>query len=312
LLQTFFSGFGISAAVSLFILPFTSRTIVSMRIAKALREYKAVLEAQSQFMLSLPSRDLFGSTVSSKSLHGESSGQSSSRNERASLVEAEALKKATIKVAQLQVEIHSELRYAKREISWAKLGAKDFGKLSRLLRDILVPVSGMESLVDVVHLIEKRRDWDTAQLLETTPKLAAFDLDALERSEKERWNWIFEQLQGPTHRLLLVMIEGLDHALYTLEFAKRPRTAVTSDIEGKGLDQQPGDKGFADRLERAIQEFLHQREGPLEEWCTSKGMDSQPRGDSPNSSNDRLHERHQSQLHLLLNVSFNSPSSAMR
>jgi hypothetical protein len=279
-----------------------------MRITKALHEYKTVLEAQSQFMLSLPGRDLIGSAVSSKSLDGESSGTSPSRNERTSSVEAEAFKKATIKVAELQVQIHSELRYAKREIGWAKLGANDFSKLSRLLRDILVAVSGMESLVDVVHLIEKRRDWYTAQPPETTPKLAAFDLDASERNEKERWDWIFEQLQGPTHRLLLVMIEGLDHTLYTLEFAKRPHTAVTSDIEGKGLDHQPGDKGFADRLERAIQEFLHQREGPLKEWCTSKGMDSKPQGDGPNLSNDTLHERHQSQLYLLLNVSFNSPS----
>jgi hypothetical protein len=274
-----------------------------MRIAKALHEYKEVFEAQSQFMLSLPSRDLFGSVVSSKTLDGESSGTSNSRNERASFVEAEALQKATMKVAELQVEIHSELRYAKREISWAKLRADDFSKLSKLLRDIFVPVAGMESLVNAVHLIEKRRDWDPAQPPEATAKLTALDLDASERNEKERWHWIFEQLQGPTHRLLQVMIEGLDHALYTLEFAKRPHTAATSDIEGKGLSHPPGDKGFSDRLERAIQEFLDQREGPLREWCTSKGMDSMPHGDSPHSSTDTLHERHQSQLYLLLNVS---------
>ena len=283
-----------------------------MRIAKALHEYKAVLEAQSQFMLSLPSRDLFSATVGLKSLDGGSIGKSSSHNERTSWAEGEALKKATIEVAELQVQIHSELRYAKRETSWSKLGAKDFGKVSRPLKDILVPVSGMESLVDVVHLIESRRDWDTAQPSETTPKLTAFDLDALDRSEKEHCDWIFEQLRGPTHRLLMVMTEGLDHALYTLELAKRPYAVATRDIEAEGLDRQPGGKGFADRLESAIQEFLHQREGPLKEWCTSKGMDSRPHPDSPSSYNGSLHERHQSQLYLLLDVSFGSPSSAIR
>ena len=273
-----------------------------MNIVKALHAYKSVLEAQSQFMLSLPNRDLFGVADGLRSFDGDSSGKSSSHDERAPWAEAEALKKATIEVAKLLVQIHSEMRFAKREAGWAKLGAKDFGKVSRLLRDIFVPVSGMESLVAVVRLIEKRHDSDAAQPSAGLPKSTALDSDASEGSEKEHWDWIFRQLQGPTRRLLLVMIEGLDHALYTLEFAKRPHSAVMSDIEAKG-PEQPSDEGFADRLERAIQEFLHQREGPLKEWCTSKGMDSLPSGHNPNSSNDSLHERHQSQLYLLLDVS---------
>ena len=281
-----------------------------MRVAKALRSYKSVLEAQSQFMLSLPSRDLFGAATGSRSLDGDSNGKSSSHNECGPWVEAEDLKKATMEVAELQVQIHSELRYAKREISWAKLGAKDFGKVSRLLRDILVPVSGMESLVDVAHLIEQRRDWEIAQPSETTPKLGPFALNASERSEKEQWDWIFAQLQGPSRRLLLIMIEGLDHALYTLEFAKRPHSSTMSDIEANGL-HQAGDRGLVDRLERAIQEFLHEREGPLKEWCTTKGMDLLPSGQNVNSSGGSLHERHQSQLYLLLNVSIRFASAAI-
>jgi len=164
----------------------------------------------------------------------------------------------------------------------------------------------------VVQLVEKRPDWDTAQPPETTPKMASSEVDASEGNEKERWNWIFEQLRGPAHRLLPVMIEGLDHALYTLEFAKRPHKVVAGDIEGKGPDHQPGDKGFSDRLERAIQEFLHQREGPLKEWCTSMGMDSESHPVSPDSSHDTLRKRHQSQLYLVLNVSFHSPSCPIR
>ena len=284
-----------------------------MRVAKALRKYKSVLEAQSQFMLSLPTRDLFGSATGSRSLDGDSNGKSRSHSECGPWAEAEDLKKAAMEVAELQVQIHSELRYAKREISWAKLGAKDFGKVSRLLRDILIPVSGMESLVNVAHLIEKRRDWEIAPPSETTPKLAAFVSNASERSEKEQWDWIFAQLQGPSHRLLLIMIEGLDHALYTLEFASRPASPTMSDIEANRL-HQAGDRSLVDRLERAIQEFLREREGPLREWCTSKGMDLLPPEQNANSSGGTLHERHQSQLYLLLNVSFRFrfPSAAIR
>lgn len=54
LLQTFFTGFGISAVVSLFIVPFSSRTMLSMLVTQELYAMKVVLDTQGKYMLSLP------------------------------------------------------------------------------------------------------------------------------------------------------------------------------------------------------------------------------------------------------------------
>jgi hypothetical protein len=306
LLETFFTGFGISAAVSIFIIPFTSRDIISMRIAADLQAFKTALKAQSQFMLSLSTRDWYDSQDSSKRLDSRSDNDYNSHQRTAPWPEADALRKATMNVAEEQVKIQSELRYAKREAAWAKLGAKDFGMLSRLLKNILLPVLGMESLVEVTDRIEKRGGWRSFRASTTAHTMTELELNALEEKEKEQWRWIFEQLRGPVQRLLQAMIEGLDHSTYALEFAKRPASSKT-DLEANGLDSQPGGKGFAAHLEKMIQDFLEQREGPLKEWCALKGMDGPSQENSMKPLDYPLHQRHQAQLFLFLDVSCSRP-----
>lgn len=306
LLETFFTGFGISAAVSIFILPFTSRDIVSMRIAGDLQAFKTALKAQNQFMLSLPTRDWYGSQDGSKRLDSRSDNDYNSHQRTAPWPEADALKRATLDVAEAQIKIQSELRYAKREAGWAKLGAKDFGMLYRLLRNILLPILGMESLVEVTDRIEKRGGWRSFRASMTAHTMTESELSALEEKEREQWRWIFEQLRGPVRQLLQAMIEGLDHSSYALEFAKRP-AASKVDLEAKGLDSQPGGNGFAAHLEKKIQDFLEQREGPLKEWCASKGMDDPSQKNSMKPSDYPLHRRHQAQLYLFLDVSCSPP-----
>jgi hypothetical protein len=302
LLETFFTGFGISAAVSLLIIPFTSRDIVSMRMTQDFQALKTALKAQSQFMLSLPTRDWYNTQDSSKRLDSRSDDDYNSHERTAPWPEADVLKKATMDVAEAQVKIQSELRYAKREAAWAKLGAKDFDMLYRLLKNILLPILGMESLVEATDRIEKRGGWQFFRASITAHTMTESELNALEEKEKEQWLWIFEQLRGPVRQLLQVMIEGLDHATYALEFAKRPASSKT-DLEANGLDSQPGGKGFATHLEKMIQDFLEQREGPLKEWCASKGMDDPSQKNSMKPSDYPLHQRHQAQLYLFLDVS---------
>jgi hypothetical protein len=253
-------------------------------MAADFQAFKTVLKAQSQFMLSLPTRDWYDSRDGSK----------------------RPLKKATIGVAQAQIKIQSELRFAKREASWAKLGAKDFEMLYQLLKNILLPVLGMESLVEVADRVEKRGGWRSYRASMTAHTMTESELNALEEREKEQWRWIFEQLRGPVRQLLQAMIEGLDHASYGLEFAKRPASSRL-DLEANGLDSQPGGKGFAAHLEKTIQDFLEQREGPLKEWCASKGMDDPSQKNSMKPSDYPLHRRHQAQLYLFLDVSCSQP-----
>lgn len=297
LLQAFFTGFGISAAVSIFIVPFSSRSLIFMFVTEELRGLKAVLEAHGQYMLSFPARDWYG-TKSPSSGNG-SDGRFSTRSRP--WPEADALKKAMANVIELQVRIQSELRYAKREVAWGKLGARDIVTICQLLKNILVPALGMESITEVTDRIENRGGWGALRIPNTADSVTELDLDSLEENEKCQWKEMLEKLVDPTEQLQRAIIDGLDHSLYTLEFAKRPASRFRADLEANDPDCSPGERGGAKRLETGIQDFLGRCEEILNEWCAEKGMDT-PQLKSMKPSDYPLHERHQSQLYLILDL----------
>ncbi|PVH80431.1 hypothetical protein DL98DRAFT_654821 [Cadophora sp. DSE1049] len=275
LLQTFFAGFGISAAVNLFILPFTSRALLSMVIHGEIQTFKAVLQSHSQYMASLPGRDWYGRHSSNADSQKDSEHDPLAR--AIPWPEADALKIVITSLADLQMKAHAELRYAKREVAWAKLGSKDFSTIIKLLKNILYPVLGMDSLTQVTDRIEKRGGWSAVQAPTLSENYTEEQLLALEQKEKEQWQWIFDLLHTRVRNLKETMMEGLQHFLYTLEFEKRPKPKAQADPEASGSDStssSPGDNGFASRLEMTINQYMAEREGPLKEWCSSKGMDS--------------------------------------
>lgn len=299
LLQAFFTGFGISAAVSIFIVPFSSRSLIFMFVTEELRGLKAVLEVHGQYMLSFPARDWYG-TKNPSSGNG-SDGRFSTRSRP--WPEADGLKKAIANVIELQVRIQSELRYAKREVAWGKLGARDIVTICQLLKNILVPVLGMESITEVTDRIENRGGWGALRIPNAADSVTELDLDSLEENEKGQWKEMLEKLVDPTEQLQRAIIDGLDHSLYTLEFAKRPASRFKADLEANGPDCSPGERGSAKRLETGIQDFLGRCEEILNEWCAEKGMDT-PQLKSMKPTDYPLHERHQSQLYLILDVSY--------
>lgn len=299
LLETFFAGFAISFAVNFFVVPFTSRALVSMLVTHELHGFKSVFEAHTKYMLSLPSRDWYGSKSSAES---DSSQDTDPSIRRSPWPEADALKMVTTAVTEIQVKITAELRYAKREADWSKLSADDYGTLVRLCKNILLPILGMESLTEVTDRLEKRGGWSSVRTPSDNSVLEK-DFDALETKEKEQWRLIFEQLHGPILDLQQTMGEGLDHSLYQLGLMKRPKAAGTSDIEATAMNNGPGGVQFAKRLENGIEQFLKQREGPLKDWCAEKGMDLIAT-DGVKPANYPLHHRHQSQLYLILDLEY--------
>ncbi|KUJ08768.1 uncharacterized protein LY89DRAFT_764104 [Mollisia scopiformis] len=301
LLETFFSGFAISFAVNLFIVPFTSRNLVSMFVTHEIQGFKAVFQAHTQYMLSLPSRDWYGSKQGS--VESEASKDDDPFTRPTQWPEADALKKAATMVTELQVKMIAELRYAKREADWSKLSPDDYGTLVRLCKNILLPILGMESLTEVTDRLEKRGGWSSIRSPNDNA-LSEKEFGTLEAKEKEQWHVIFEQLHEPILELQKTMAEGLDHSLYQLELVKKPKVAVRGDVEASAEDNGPGRKGFAKRLETGIEQFLKQREGPLREWCAEKGMDHSTERDSMKPNHYPLHQRHQSQLYLILDLEY--------
>lgn len=300
LFKCFFVGFGISAAVNLLVIPFSCRTMFAMLAKEELLTFKNVFQAHTQFMLSLPKRDWYNVTNSGGLDERENNGFA--RN--TPWPEAETLKTAIATVMELQVKIQAEMRYVKREAAWGKLGPNDISTACKLMKDILTAVIGMESITHVTDIIANRGGWGAVRLPSSDNPLTESELNALENEEKESWTWIFEKFQDPVSHLEQTVLEGLDHSLYTLEFAKKPVTPTKSDIEANTAGSSTETFNCADRLEHAIQRFMTERQGPLREWCTSKGMDDPFRGDTMKTTRYPLHERHKSQLHVILNMNF--------
>jgi hypothetical protein len=293
LTETFFTGFGLSAVVNVLILPYTSRTLVAVHLKNNLHAIQRTLNAQRQFVQSLPSRDNFSHRT-------EGDNHPNSQRETVLWPEADALKNAAMDVAKGFGAIKSELRFAKREAGWAYLGPKELVELARFLRSILVSVLGMESLVEVATRLEKR---GLREFFRGSGSGISHPLTELEKSvlevEKQQWYWIFEQTRDPTEQLLHAMDEGLDHTVCSLRLGKSP-TALASDPEANG-------NNAARHLEETIGYFLNQRQGPLKTWLAWKGMDQPSQSESLKSSvkpaDPQLHEEHQLQLYILLNVS---------
>jgi hypothetical protein len=266
---------------------------------------KKVLEVHSQYMRSLPTRDWYGVKGFTKDSDSGMDSLNKLSSRSTPWPEADALKAVATGVTELQVKIQAELRYAKLEAAWGKMGAKDVSTITRLLKGILVPILGMESLTDITDRVEKRGGWGAVKLPKTDRELTEAEFVALEEKEKQQWTWIFDKLQDPVHRLQQAMIEGLEHCLYKLEFAKRPKLHSKTDIEANGSQSFFGLKAFAPCLESRIQEFLTSRESFLKQWCAFKGMDYPSKIEGIEPSEYPLHERHQSQLYLVLDVSPN-------
>ncbi|KFZ19176.1 hypothetical protein V501_00789 [Pseudogymnoascus sp. VKM F-4519 (FW-2642)] len=302
LLQTFFAGFGISASVSLVIVPFSSRTIISMLVTEELHGLKSILEVQGQYMLSLPMREWYG--TKSSTTYARSANKSWFSTRAKPWPEADALKKVTADVTELQVKVQSELRYAKREVAWGKLGSKDMVTICRLIKNILVPILGIESFIGITDRIEKRGGWEALRVPKTANSLTESKSNSLEDKEKGQWKEILEQLNDRVRQLQKTVIEGFDHSLYTLELAKRPLSPADTDIEANSLGYSAGERGFAKYLENAIQDFLRQREGPLKKWCAEMGVDDSSQLNGMKPSDNSLHELHQSQLYLILDLEY--------
>jgi hypothetical protein len=275
---------------------------MKIRMMKVIGLYETVIEAQTEFIHSIPRREWYPSKEGSEVLESGDGSKSSVPDVTSDWPEAHNLKKVTIEAAEGTVEVQTEVRYAKREFALGKLGPKDYGKLYALLRGILAPLLGLESMVEFTDRIEKRGDWRHPSPAGTSHAFKTPRDSTIEENEKNEWVWLFDKLHGPAEQLKQAMLEAIDHASQTLEITKQPKSAPKADVESKGSDSLNG-KQCATHLEQSIEDFLQQREGPLREWCSNKGMDDPSDLKSPRHTNHALHERHQSQLYLVLDVS---------
>ena len=320
LLEAFLTGLGIASGVSYFVFPLTSRTVVLKTAAGLIGALRGALEAQTGYLESLERKDVFTGPAKAKEKTADINRRDPSLHQKRGTAsepnpEAKALKAAVATLAELQGKISGDLPFAKREVAYGKLDASEISELSKLLRNVMLPVIGMSSVADIFDRTAERRGWkNTSKDDPNNPSRTR----EIKDKEIGQWNEIMKTLHRPFNALTEAMNQGLEHALYTLELAGRPKertsdassrdlNGASSDVEAKGNVVEPGDKGFGDSLSARIDKFIEQRKLTLNTWGCQHGLDlvgSQVQKTPASEIKESTHrEREQRQLYLILYVS---------
>ncbi|GKZ36706.1 hypothetical protein AbraIFM66950_007881 [Aspergillus brasiliensis] len=293
LVETFFTGFGLSAAVNMLILPVTSRKLVTIQMTEILQGVQKTLDVQHQFIDSLSSRDWF------PLYHGSDFPP---REKKAPWLEADAVHTATIHFAEGFAKMKAELRYAKREAGWAYLGPKELVEISHILKKIFTSILWIESIVKVTKSLEGHGSWETFRGVPISHTISEFESN---QEEKQQWHRQFEQRRTPARELFQAMKQGISHSLYALRLQKPP-ARVKLDLESNQSSAAAG-------LQNAVESFVRQRQAPLEAWLSWTGMDGPEQTElkrGGKSANSQQRERRQFQLFLFLDLEYSLITTA--
>lgn len=275
LLEAFLAGIAIATAVSLFVFPMTVRMMFFKQSAGFIRAVQGTLKAQMSYLESLEKPDMFSDPGISQ---GESHKCKKTQIPQSTTkLETEKLKAAIQGLEGLHGKIYADLAFAKREMGWGKLDASDIAELFKLMQGIMLPLTGMGSAADIFQRAAIRLHWtdvDNADShLQESEKVFA-------QETKREWNEIMKTLHDPFQAMTEAMVAGLEHTLFTLELAKPPRKSkhkkasspASVDIEAKAGLFKPGDRGYAEHMEKKISDFYEKRKSTLAVYAQQKGV----------------------------------------
>ena len=282
LLKGFLTAFGISTGVHLFIIPMSSRLVVFKEQAGYIELIRATLKAQTVYLQSLESTDMFMGT-SPQTISSEETlfnakkknkkTETDQQNHPADTTQSKALKGAVAGLVALHGKLHGDIPFAKREIAWGKLGPKDIDEIFRLFRAITIPLIGMSTISDIFERIAERRGWVKPQRPNERDNTESWEqCTGTERiAEKKTWNEVMKALHEPFSVAVAAMDEGLEHAGLCLEILPKPKTKKTDEEQAKGCPR-PGDFGFSDYMEEKMATFYNNRGEVLRAWAREKGL----------------------------------------
>lgn len=278
LLTGFLTAFALATAVNFFFIPVSSRTVVFKEQAGYIGLIRAALKAQTGFLRSLETSDMFADMdAADEESNGKdktSKKEKKAKRRPAETPESKALKSTIAALTGLHGKLHGDLPFAKREVAWGNLNAHDLDEIFRLFRGILIPVIGMSTISDIFQRIAERRGWvkthnpshrDTSESWEHCTL-------AERQEEMKTWNEVMKALHEPFSVAVAAMDEAMEHAGLVLGILPKPKKKKGGDEEAKGDDPRPGDEGFKVYMQKKMLEFYSKRGSVLRAWAREKGL----------------------------------------
>ncbi|KAK2013273.1 hypothetical protein LZ32DRAFT_604565 [Colletotrichum eremochloae] len=299
LLVAMLSAMGIATGVSMLVFPVSSRKVVSGEFKGAIGLFRKMIRLQLNYVQTISSPDMLErhQTKSSNVFKKNKNKGPEPTNEAKAAGE---LKATSLAIAALFGKMYGDISFAKRDIAYGKLSSNDMGEIYNRLRSIMIPLNGLNTIVDIFRHASEEHGW-------------AADEDAggeseFERSqEKKVLNDIMKQLHEPFELLTEAMDQGLEHVSIVLELAPRPKKTKTADVEneaGTKANAKPGEAGFAEVLAERVRDFNDRKGVLLKTWLRERQLATEQERRALNLKRleTRMRERDQTQLYVMLSM----------
>ncbi|KAK4508098.1 hypothetical protein PRZ48_001836 [Zasmidium cellare] len=305
LLESFLTGFALATGVSLFVIPLSSRKVVFKEWQGYLGLLGGMLATQAAYLRGL--EDLDPEAILKKRMEDEQNPKKhhgKAKKEPFMLETPEALKLKGMleKVFALHTKLPGDINFAKREVGIGKLGGKDLSQIWSKMRMIMIPISGLNTVIDVLIRRAQHGGWGRQDLSEHEVKTRNKQIENLHE--------LMKALHGPFASMSGSINGAFKHILITLEIEKPPKKKA--DEESQSGAAQPGTPGFAEYFKQELDAFFDSKKQSLLDWCKTHGIEL-PQDFMDNSfvntdpipfDQEHLQERTQRQLFFALYVEY--------
>lgn len=143
LLVAIFLGFAIAIGCSLLIFPMSTRQLVVKQMAGVLGLFKKAIVLEKEYLQGLERDDMFSLEVVETSAGHPEPDKKRKKDEEPKLTReqktAVALRGTIAASRELMGKIYGDIKFAKRDVAFGYLSAKDFGELFTLIRNFMIP-----------------------------------------------------------------------------------------------------------------------------------------------------------------------------
>ncbi|KAF2215075.1 hypothetical protein CERZMDRAFT_36324 [Cercospora zeae-maydis SCOH1-5] len=296
LVQTFLTGFALAAGVSFFVFPMSSRKVVFKEMEGYLKGMSGMLKLQGAYLESLETWEPEGKDQR-PGMDGYNNKKQKGPTPLMMTESGKKLKAALQKILELHTKLPTDISFAKKEVAFGKLSPKDITETWKRMRSILVPIIGLNAVLDVLQRRSEEAGWEKQTTNEADERSQRRQIDDLHE--------LMKSLHEPVATQGAHLDAAFQHVLYTLELTKPPKKNKSGDEESAEARPIPGTATYAEGFRRQLDEFYHSKKHSVEEWCQQHGFDLpedffEPTFEQPEEWTDERseHSRERDQRHL--------------
>jgi hypothetical protein len=221
ILYTFLTGQAISMAVSLLIIPISSRKVFFTEATGMLQGFRRLLKAQLVFVECLESSGLCTKSASDVDLEKRAEYQKRSG----------ALKATFGGVLALAAKIQIDVKFAERETAFGHFRGTDIHQFYKLIRNIVVPISGLSTIADICERLRHYEASEGTKFSAATPasepalRTKSLDVSAEEDGVRTDWQELVRTMHVTFEPTVEILDEALLHVLILEKLVPVPKKA---------------------------------------------------------------------------------------